>query len=118
MTDRYEVHAYDVVTIGARGAGLRAVSQARHQVCWCHKMFNVSDKLPQRLQPEANALLRDIYTAPTRDEALSRLRRFVQRFEQDYPRAIASLTAHQDELLAYYDFPPGPLEEPAHLQSD
>jgi len=93
---------------GALGlwAAVRAVyPQARHQVCWCHKMLNVLDKLPQRLQPETKALLRDIYTAPTRDEALGRLRRLAQRFERDYPRAIASLTAHQDELLAYYDFP-------------
>ncbi len=93
---------------GALGlwAAVRAVyPQARHQVCWCHKMLNVLDKLPQRLQPEAKALLRDIYTAPTRDEALGRLRRFAQRLERDYPRAIAALTTHQDELLAYYDFP-------------
>jgi transposase-like protein len=46
---------------------VRAVyPQARHQV-WCHKMLNVMDKPPARLQPDAKALPRDIYTAPTRE---------------------------------------------------
>lgn len=93
---------------GALGlwAAVRAIyPQARHQVCWCHKLLNVLDKLPQRLQPEAKALLRDVYTAPTRDEARERIRRFAQRFERDYPRAVASLAAQPEQLLTYYDFP-------------
>ncbi len=96
--------------IGDGGLGLWAAVQevypeARHQLCWCHKQLNVLDKLPQRLQPEAKALVRDIYTAPTRDEAGERIRRFAQRFERDYPRAVASLVDHQTALLTYYDFP-------------
>jgi putative transposase len=96
--------------IGDGGLGLWAAVEevypdARHQLCWCHKMLNVLDKLPQRLQPEARTLVRDIYTAPTRDEAEERIRRFSQRFERDYPRAVASLVDHQTELLTYYDFP-------------
>ena len=93
---------------GALGlwAAVRAIyPQARQQACWCHKMLNVLDKLPQRLQPEAKALLRDVYTAPTRDGAAERIRQFAQRFERDYPRAVASLTAYQEQLLTYYDFP-------------
>lgn len=96
--------------VGDGGLGLWAAVQevypeARHQLCWCHKQLNVLDKLPQRLQPEARALVRDIYTAPTRDEAAARIRRFAQRFERDYPRAVASLVDHQAKLLTYYDFP-------------
>jgi putative transposase len=78
---------------------------ARHQLCWCHKMLNVLDKLPQRLQPEAKTLLRDIYTAPARAEAETRVQRFAQRFQRDYPRAVASLMDHQAPLLTFYDFP-------------
>lgn len=96
--------------IGDGGLGLWAAveevyPEARHQLCWCHKMLNVLDKLPQRLQVEATPLLRDVYTAPTRAEAEERIRRFAQRFERDYPRAVASLTDHQNALLTYYDFP-------------
>ncbi len=97
-----------VIGDGALGlwAAVREVlPQARHQYCWCHKMLNVLDKLPQRLHPEAKAHLRDIYQAPTRDEATVRLQRFAERFGREYPRAVASLTAHRGELLTYYDFP-------------
>jgi transposase-like protein len=96
--------------IGDGGLGLWAAVEdvyphARHQLCWCHKMLNVLDKLPQRLQPEAKTLLRDTYTAPTRAEAGQRIQQFGQRFMRDYPRAVASLADHQAELLTYYDLP-------------
>ena len=96
--------------IGDGGLGLWAAvdevyPEARHQLCWCHKMLNVLDKLPQRVQPAAKPLLRDIYAAPTRSEAEARIRRFADHFERDYPRAVASLLDHQEALLTYYDFP-------------
>jgi len=96
--------------VGDGGLGLWAAVEeiypaARHQLCWCHKMLNVLDKLPQRLQGEAKSLLRDIYTAPTREDAEERIGNFAQRFEREYPRAVASLVDRQAELLTYYDFP-------------
>ena len=96
--------------IGDGGLGLWAAvdevyPEARHQLCWCHKMLNVLDKLPHRVQPAAKPLLRDIYAAPTRSEAEARIRRFADHFERDYPRAVASLLDHQDALLTYYEFP-------------
>jgi len=98
------------VFIGDGGLGLwGAVGEiypdARHQLCWCHKMLNVLDKLPQRLHAEARPLMRDIYTAPTREQAEERIQALALRFERDYPRAVASLVDHQRELLTYYDFP-------------
>ena len=48
---------------------------------------------------------RDVYTALTREEATTRIQRFAKRFEREYPRAVTSLTAHQAELLTFYDFP-------------
>lgn len=96
--------------VGDGGLGLWAAVEevypaARHQLCWCHKMLNVLDKLPQRLHSEAKTLLRDIYTAPTRAEAEQRIQHLAQRFQRDYPRAVASLVDHQATLLTYYDFP-------------
>jgi putative transposase len=78
--------------------------EARHQLCWCQKMLNVLDKLPQRLQGEAKPLLRDVYTAPTRAETEERIRRFAQHFAK-CSRAVASLVDQQEALLTYYDFP-------------
>ena len=87
-------------------AGVRDVyPKVRQQHCWCHKMLNVLDKLPERVHAEAKPLLRDVYTAPTREEATTRIQRFVKRFEREYPRAVTSLSAHQAELLTFYDFP-------------
>jgi len=91
--------------LGLWGAVREVYSEARHQLCWCRKMLNVLDNLPQRLQPEAKPLLRDIYAASTRTEATERNQRFARQFEWDYPRAVASLVEHQHELLTYYDFP-------------
>lgn len=36
-----------------------------HQRCWNHRIMNVQDKLPKRMQPEARARLREIYEAKT-----------------------------------------------------
>ena len=97
-----------IIGDGALGlwAGVRDVyPAARQQHCWCHKMLNVLDKLPERVHAEAKPLLRDVYTALTREEATTRIQRFAKRFEREYPRAVTSLTAHQAELLTFYDFP-------------
>ena len=94
--------------MAAWGSGRPSARSIRRRGASCvgaHKMLNVLDKLPQRLQPEARTLVRDVYTAPTRDEADARIKKFALRFERDYPRAVASLVEHQAELLTYYDFP-------------
>lgn len=43
--------------------------ETREQRCWKHKMGNVLDKLPKRLQPKAKELLRQIMYAPDRTSA-------------------------------------------------
>jgi transposase-like protein len=75
------------------------------QRCWLHKMVNVLDKLPQRLQGRAKAQLREIMQAPTRKDAVSEIGRFVAEFEEKYPRATETLTKDQDKLLTYFDYP-------------
>jgi transposase-like protein len=75
------------------------------QRCWVHKMRNVLDKLPQRLQPRAKAQLQEIMQAPTRQDALEEIDRFVAEFEEKYPKATACLTKDQDQLLTYFDYP-------------
>jgi transposase-like protein len=79
--------------------------QTRPQRCWVHKTANVLDKLPQSLQAKAKALLHDIYLAPTRREAEDAWARFIATFAEKYPKAVACLTAHRDELLAFYAYP-------------
>ena len=79
--------------------------QTTPQLCWVHKTANVLEKLPTSLQGKAKALLHDIYLAPTRHEAEAAWERFVVTFAEKYPKAVACLTAHRDELLAFYATP-------------
>jgi len=79
--------------------------QTRPQLCWVHKTANVLEKLPSSLQGKAKALLHDIYEAPTRHEAEAAWERFVSTFAEKYPKAVASLTTHRDELFTFYGTP-------------
>jgi transposase-like protein len=79
--------------------------ETRDQRCWFHRLGNVLDKLPQRLQPKAKRALHDIMNAATRAEAEKSISSFVAQYEPKYPKAVASLTRDQDKLLTFYDFP-------------
>lgn len=93
---------------GALGfwAALREVyPQAEEQRCWKHKIANVLDKLPKRLQPRAKDMLHEIMKAPDRESALEDMARFCEDFGARYPKAIETLTKDQDQLLTFFDFP-------------
>jgi len=75
------------------------------QLCWVHKTANVLEKLPSSVQGKAKALLHDIALAPTRHEAEAAWDRFVATFTEKYPKAVACLTAHREELWTFYGYP-------------
>ncbi len=78
---------------------------AAEQRCWNHKMLNVLDQLPQKVQGEAKALLTQIPYAPTRAEAERRRDVFARRYHRWYPKAVAILEADWERLVAFYAFP-------------
>jgi putative transposase len=83
-----------VIGDGALGtwAALRDVFPgARRQACWVHKIANVLDALPKRLQPRAKSLLHEIMEAPGRSAARQALERFRDEFDAKYPKAVAKL---------------------------
>jgi putative transposase len=93
---------------GALGfwAALREVyPETQEQRCWKHKIANVLDKLPTRLQPRAKDMLREIMRAPDRESALEDMARFCQEFSARYPKAVETLTKDQEQLLTFFDFP-------------
>jgi len=93
---------------GALGfwAALREVyPETREQRCWVHKLANVLDKLPKRLQPRAKMLLHEIMRAPSRKDALEGIARFSEEYAARYPKAAECLTKDQDTLLTFFDFP-------------
>lgn len=93
---------------GALGfwAALRQVyPETEEQRCWVHKIANVLDKLPKRVQPRAKDMLHEIMRAPDRHSAVEDIERFSQEFQTKYPKAVETLTKDQDELLTFFDFP-------------
>ncbi|MGH8734292.1 MAG: IS256 family transposase, partial [Burkholderiales bacterium] len=93
---------------GALGAwaALRDVfPDARRQACWVHKIANVLDALPKRLQPRAKTMLHEMMEAPTGKDAGAALERFRGEFDAKYPKAVAKLDKDWAHLTAFYDFP-------------
>jgi len=72
---------------------------------WCHKMANVLDKLPKRLQPRAKALLREAMYADTKAHAKEAIDRFDEEFGAKYPKAVACLRKDEELLLTHFDYP-------------
>ena len=93
---------------GALGAwaALRDVFPgAAEQRCWVHKIANVLDALPKRLQPRAKALLHEMMEAPTEVEARAARETFRGEFDAKYPKATAKLDRDWKPLTAFYAFP-------------
>jgi len=93
---------------GALGfwAALREVfPQTQEQRCWVHKIANVLDKLPKRLQPRAKSQLHEIMRAPDRKTAIEEIGRFTAEFENRYPKAANNLVKDQEKLLTFFDYP-------------
>ena len=93
---------------GALGfwSALREVyPETREQRCWVHKIANVLDKLPKRLQPRAKAMLHEIMRAPDRASAEEEMARFVREYEAKYPKVTDCLMKDSEALLAFFDFP-------------
>jgi transposase-like protein len=93
---------------GALGfwAAVREVwPETRAQRDWCHKMANVLDKLPQRLQPRAKRLLREAMYADTREHACEAIAQFASEFQAKYPKATECLCEDEELLCTHFDFP-------------
>jgi len=73
--------------------------------CWCHKLANVLDKLPQRLQPRAKRALHEMMYAACRTDCAAARSRFEAEYQAKYPRAVESLTANWERLVTFFDFP-------------
>jgi transposase-like protein len=99
-----------VVAVGDGALGFwKAVGEVwpetKEQRCWFHRLGNVLDKLPKRLQAKAKRGLNEIINASTRAEAEKAIESFVVEYEPKYPKAVASLRRDQDKLLTFFDFP-------------
>jgi putative transposase len=95
---------------GALGfwAALRSTAgfeTCEEQRCWVHKIANVLDKLPKRLQGDAKKLLHEMMKSPTEADALNVRKQFEKIFDDKYPKASACLVKSWTELTTFYHYP-------------
>jgi transposase-like protein len=82
-----------------------AFPDAPVQRCWAHKIRNVLNKVRKPDQAEVKADLHRIMNAPILPAAWSAARRFADRWEDRYPKAIACLRADLADLLTCLRYP-------------
>jgi transposase-like protein len=91
--------------LGFWGALRDVYPECRGQRCWVHKIANVLDKLPKRLQARAKDMLHEIMYAPDRERAEEDMQRFAEEYEARYPKAVECLLKDREALLTFFDFP-------------
>ncbi len=91
--------------LGFWGALREVYSSTREQRCWCHKLGNVLDALPKRLQGKAKKALHQAMYAETKEHAEEALDRFVADYEAKYPKATAKIEKDRDAMLTFFDYP-------------
>jgi transposase-like protein len=77
----------------------------REQRCWNHKIVNVLDQLPRKLQAVARETLCAIPYATTRREAERRRDAFAKAWRRTHPQAVAILEKDWERMVAFFDFP-------------
>lgn len=100
-----------LLAIGDGGLGLWAAldevfPSTEHQRCWNHRVLNVQDKLPKRLQAEARRRLHEMWTAETqaecerlRDEYIADLRGAGQS------AAAETVLRDWEDFVRFYHYP-------------
>jgi putative transposase len=87
-------------------AALRQVfPETQEQRCWKHKIANVLDKLPKRLQARAKEQLHEIMYAPDQESALEEIAVFEEEYGIRYAKAVETLIKDQERMLTFFDFP-------------
>lgn len=77
----------------------------REQRCWVHKTANILNKMSKGAQPSAKKLLRNMYCAEKKEEALQAMEDFIDLYQYKFPKACECLRKDEDQLFNFYDFP-------------
>jgi putative transposase len=100
-----------LVAVGDGALGLWAALEdvfptTAQQRCWNHRILNVLDKLPKRLQAEARGRLRELYATETREECERLRSRYVaELYAQGQSAAAETILRDWDEFVTFYRFP-------------
>lgn len=79
--------------------------ETAHQRCWVHKIANVLDKLPKRLQSKAKEILHQIMNAEKRSTAEEEMARFEAIYRDKHPKAVEALIKDKEALFTYFNYP-------------
>ena len=79
--------------------------ETKEQRCWVHKIANVLNKLPKRVQPEAKRLLHEMMSAPDKGSAEVSKKIFLETFDDKYNKATKCLLKDWERLTPFFDFP-------------
>jgi len=77
----------------------------KQQRCWFHKMGNVLNALPKRLQTKARDMMREMFRADSETDAGAALAEFKAVFGAKHDKAVTLLEKDWTELTAYFKFP-------------
>jgi putative transposase len=102
---RAPVGAVAARALGCWAAAREVWPETQGATCWVHRIANVLDKLPKRLQPRAKRARHAMLDAASRAACQAEINAFVAAYAATYPKAVASLTADQDRLLTHCAFP-------------
>lgn len=91
--------------LGIWGAVAQIYPTSAEQRCWNHKLRNVLDAVPEKLQPEVKAALQHLAGAPTRAEANRGQQQFRHTYATRVPKAVERLERDWARMGTHYDFP-------------
>ena len=99
-----------VVAVADRALGFWAAArdvwpETQGETCRVHRIANVLDKLPTRLQPKAKRALHAMMYADTRAACQAGIAAFAAEYAAKYPKAVESLTTDHERLLTHFAFP-------------
>jgi putative transposase len=79
--------------------------QTAEQRCWVHKIANVLDKFPKRIQPRAKSMLHEMMRSETLSNANTEKDKFTAAFHEKFPEAVKKVEKDWNELTAFFSFP-------------
>lgn len=92
--------------LGAWAALTEVFPNTRHQRCWNHRVLNLQDQLPKRLQAQVRTELRTLWEAPTRSACELRRDQYVAKLQgQGQAAAAATVLRDWEDFVTFYDFP-------------
>lgn len=75
---------------------------APRQRCWAHKLRNVANRVPNKLQRSCMSQAAGIYKASSKEEALRKFKRWEKVWRGIVPKAVKCLEEDIEELLVFF----------------